>query len=430
MSKAGEFSRINCELKNKETKLSKYKKIIKSWKKITPGVITGGADNDPSGIATYSISGALFGYSQLWIMVLATPMLIAVQSMCSRLGNIKREGLTSMLRENFSPWIAWLAAVIVIIANVATIGADILAMSEAASLITHIGAKFWLLPITIGIWYIVLFKNYKVLSRLLLVMVLFFLAYIGAAVLAKPDWGQVLQNSFFPNLFGLPANYFVAAVGILGTTITPYLFFWQVKEEVEEKKTKKEAMNEAAHEDRINSPGFIFSQIIALFIMIATAATLHVRGVEITSAADAARALSPVAGNWASLLFSIGILGAGILALPILAASTAYVVAEAGRFKHESLNDKVKNARGFYTVITLSLLSGVGMLILGINPISALYYSQVLAGILAPFLLILILILTNRKSVIGEFRNGWFDNFFGTLAILVMFAASILMFVG
>lgn len=407
-------------------KISKIKRFLK---KTAPGIITGAADNDPAGIATYSISGASFGFSQLWLMVLATPMLIAVQSMAARLGNVARRGLSLILREQFTPALAWLATGILIVSNVFTIGADILAMAAALRLITGIAVKFWVLPITILVWYIVLFENYKKISKFLLVMALFFLAYVLAAFLARPDWGEVFRQIFWPRLGGLNSGYFVAAVGILGTTITPYLFFWQVKEEVEERKTRQQSAREAAHEDKINAPGFILSQLITVFIMIATGATLFAKGLGIETAADAALALKPLAGQFAAWLFALGILGSGLLALPVLAASTAYVVAETAGWKHDSLSNKIHTAKGFYAVITLSLLAGVAVLVSGISPIRALYYSQILAGLLAPFLLVLILILCNREKVMGQFRNGWFDNFFGTLAVVAMLLAGVLMFV-
>jgi NRAMP (natural resistance-associated macrophage protein)-like metal ion transporter len=403
-------------------------KIKKLFKKALPGIITGGADNDPSGIATYSISGAMFGFSQTWLMVLALPMLISVQSMCARLGKIRRQGLAKILKSEFSPLIAYTATAILIISNIVTIGADIIAMSASLELVTTVALKYWVLPITIFVWYLVLFNNYKIISKFLLGMVVFFLAYIFAAILARPNWSEVFQGLFSPSLAVMNKDYFIAALAILGTTITPYLFFWQVKEEVEDRISIKVAKEDAKHEDLILAPGFIFSQLIAIFIIIATGATLFQSGVEIKTAADAARALAPVAGPAASWLFALGIIGAGLLALPILSASTAYVVAESFGWKHESLNNKVWHAKGFYAVITLSLLAGVGLLIADIDPIKSLYYSQVLAGTLAPFLLVLILILANRKKLMGNFRNGWFDNFFGTLAILVLSISALLAF--
>ena len=398
------------------------------FKKIGPGLITGGADNDPSGIASYSISGARFGFSQLWLMVLATPMLVAVQSMCSRLADVKRKGLSTLLQEEFSSAVSWAATSILLIANTVTIGADILAVALALQLVTNIGLKFWVLPVTIVIWYFVLFENYKVIAKYLSILLLFFLAYLVAAIVSHPNWGEVFANMFWPHVHA-GKEYFIAAVAILGTTITPYLFFWQVKEELEERKPVLQAMREARHEDALNAPGFIFSQIITLSIMIAAAVTLSHGGLGIRTAADAAKALEPVAGKWAVDIFAVGIIGAGLLSIPVLAVASAAVVSETAGFRHQSLNNKIKSAKGFYAVITLSLLAGVGILIVGVDPLKALYYSQVLAGLLAPLLLIFILILCNKQTVMGEFRNKWFDNFFGTLAFLVMIIAAVLMFV-
>jgi NRAMP (natural resistance-associated macrophage protein)-like metal ion transporter len=400
------------------------------FKRLIPGIITGGADNDPSGIATYSISGASFGFSQLWLMMLATPTLIAVQSMCAKLGNVHRKGLSVILRDFYSKPVSFGATAVLIIANVVTIGADIVAMGAALELVTHISLKYWVLPITLFIWYIVLFKNFRVIAKFLLVMVLFFFAYIAAAFLAQPDWSEIFRQTFWPAFRQFDRNYYVTAVAILGTTITPYLFFWQVKEEVEEHKTAQAAQSEARVEDRAVAPGLIFSQTVTFFIITATGATLHQRGISVQTAADAAAALAPVAGRAAELLFAIGIIGAGLLALPVLSASTAYVVAETAGWKRDSLSNQIHRAKGFYAVITLSLLAGVAVLISGIDPVRALYYSQILAGILAPFLLLLILVLSNSPKAMGEFRNGWFDNFFGTLAVVLMFGAGILMFFG
>jgi len=403
-------------------------KLKKYFKRITSGLVTGGADNDPSGITTYSVSGATFGFGQLWLMVLATPMLIAVQSMCTRIAHITRKGLSTVLREHFSPAVSWTATIILLISNTVTIGADILAVSLAFELLTGIALTYWIVPVTVLIWYIVLFKNYKVLSKYLLIMLLFFLAYIVAAILARPDWGLVLKSIFVPHLAGAGKAYYVAAVAILGTTITPYLFFWQVKEELEDKFSVREGQMEARHEDKLNAPGFIFSQIITLFIMIAAAVSLTHGGEGIKTAADAARALTPIAGRFATSIFALGIIGAGLLAIPVLAISSATVVAETAKWKRSDLNDKVSAARGFYVIITLSLLAGVTILLVGINPLKALYYSQVLAGILAVPLMALIFLVANDKKIMDKYTNGWFDNVFGLLAILVMAVAVVLMF--
>ena len=292
-------------------------KFKKYFKRITSGLVTGGADNDPSGITTYSISGARYGFGQLWLMVLATPMLIAVQSMCTRLAHITRKGLSTVLRQHFSPFISWSATAILLLSNVVTIGADILAVSLALELITHVSLNIWILPVTVFIWYIVLFQNYKVLSKYLLVMLLFFVLYIVAAILAKPDWLGVLYSIIMPHITG-GQGYYIAAVGILGTTITPYLFFWQVEEELEDKLTVREGQLEAKKEDQINAPGFIFSQIVTAFIIIAAAVSFS-HGGAINTAADAAKALEPIAGKFASTIFALGIIGSGLLAIPVLA---------------------------------------------------------------------------------------------------------------
>lgn len=405
-------------------------KIKKYFSRITSGLITGGADNDPSGITTYSISGARFGFGQLWLMVLATPMLIAVQSMCTRLAHITRKGLSTVLREHYSPVVSWGATVILLISNTVTIGADILAVSLALELLTHVRLSYWIVPVTIVIWYIVLFENYKVLSKYLLIMLVFFLSYIVAAIMAHPHWSDVLRSLVLPNIHGVGKEYYIAAVGVLGTTITPYLFFWQVKEELEDHLTVREAHEEARHEDALNAPGFLFSQCVTLFIMIAAAVSLNTGGNAIHTAADAAKALEPIAGKFAVDIFAIGIIGAGLLALPVLAVSSATVVAETAKWKHSSLNDKVFAAKGFYSVITLSLLAGVTILLVGIDPLKAMYYSQVLAGVLAVPLLVLIFFLANDKNIMGKFTNTWFDNVFGLLAIGVMAIAGILMFFG
>ncbi len=395
------------------------KKIVHLIKKAGPGLITGGADNDPAGISTYSVAGAQFGYSLNWLMILATPMLIAVQAMCARLGDVKRKGLAIIIKEHYHPVIALFSTLTLIICNVVTIGADISGMSAAISLIVPVNHLVWIIPISLLMWYIVVFKNYKTIEKYLLWLVLIFISYIFAGILARPNWLLVIHDTFIPQA-KISLEYFAVAVGTLGTTITPYLFFWQTKEEVEEGKHRETALKEAEAEDEIVAPGFIFSQIITLFIMISTGTVLYSNGIkDINSAADAALALRPLAGNFAQYLFAIGIIGAGLLAVPVLASSTAYVFAETMGWR-DSLSDKPHKAKGFYAVITLSMILGIMIAFLKINPIKALFYSQVLSGILGPFLLILIILLCNNPKIMGKYTNKRFDNIFGWLAVIVM----------
>jgi len=399
------------------------------FKKAVPGVITGAADNDPSGITTYSLSGAIYGYSQLWLMVLAAPMLIAVQSMSAKIANVRHKGLATIFREQFSPVISWLAMAVLIIVNVATIGADILAVSLAFEMLTGIAMVFWILPVVIFVWYLIVFKNYRALRKFLLLMVLFFFAYIFSAIMAKPDWLQVSKGLFVPSFPAHDAKgFFAAAVAILGTTITPYVFFWQAKEELEEHHSIAAAKSEVKHEDQVNAPGFIFSQIITIFIIIAAGATLYQSGVGLHTATDAAKALAPLAGSLASGLFALGIIGAGLLALPILSISASEVVAETFNFHHHGLDNKPKSAKAFYTVASLMLIGGLLVVITGIDPLKALFWSQILAGLISPLLIALILWVCNSKSAMGEYTNGWFDNIFGFLTLIMMLTAGILMF--
>lgn len=399
----------------------------KSWKnkirRFFPGIIAGGADNDPAGIATYALSGAQFGYHQLWLMVWATPMLIAVQAMCARLGLVKKQGLTTIIRQHYSPAFVFIAATVLIIANVLTIGADLTGVAAAAELVTHVNYIYFVVPVALVLWLIVLFGNFKLINRYLLVLSSIFITYILAALLSKPNWWDVIRNLIVPTISVSP-NFLLAGVGLLGTTITPYLFFWQAQEEVEENPSKAEAKIEVKKTDTILAPGFIFSNIISIFIMIATASVLNSRGItDLKTIAGAAAALEPFAGKLSTYLFAFGIIGSGLLAIPILAASASAAIAEVFGWR-ESLSDKLNRAKGFYTVLTIALLVGAAIALLGIDPISALFYSQVMDGILGPILVVFVLFLCNDKKVMGEHVNNWFDNFFGWMAVVVMVLAT------
>lgn len=397
------------------------KKITKFFKRSGSGIITGGADNDPAGISTYSIAGASTGFSLLWLMILATPMLIAVQAMCAKLGDVKRKGLATILKEHFPAPIAFLAVLILVVCNTITIGADLAGMAEATALVFNTHYLIWIIPLSLIILYIVIFENYKSIRKYFLWLILVFSAYIIAGILAKPDWLKILREIILPPVSASPV-YFMAGLGLLGTTITPYLFFWQTKQETEEKESRQATLKEAEKEDAILAPGFIFSNLISIFIMISTGAVLFGK-TGIQTAADAARALEPLAGQSASLLFAIGIVGAGFLAVPVLATTTAYAVAELFGWR-ESLSEKLNKARGFYFVISLSIAVGLVIAFLRIDPIKALFYSQILDGFLAPLLLVLLLLLCNNQKIMGKYRNGWFDNFFGTLAVVLMILAA------
>lgn len=394
----------------------RWRRILRRW---IPGIISGGADNDPAGISTYSIAGAQFGYQQLWLLVLSTPMLISVQAMCARLGDVKRKGLMAIMREHYAPAFQIAALVVLVVTNIATLGADLAAMADALGLVTRTPFSWWVIPVSVGVWYIVVFKNYKTIERYLFFLTFVFLAYVVSGILIGPNWIEVARAIAFPKV-EFSTRYFIAGLGLLGTTITPFLFFWQSKQEVEEHHSRAMLEREAKREDTHVAPGFIYSNIISLFIMIATAGVLHAHGVtDIVDASAAARALTPFVGPYAKYLFAAGIVGSGLLAIPILAASTAYVVAESFGWR-DSLSDKVDQAKGFYTTLTASFLVGVGIAISGIQPMIALLYSQVLNGILGPVLIVLILFMCNDRKIMGSSVNTWFDNLFGWLTVIVM----------
>ncbi len=397
-----------------------------------PGIITGAADNDPAGISSYSIAGSQFGYSLNWLMILAIPMLIAVQGMVARIGDITKAGLSEVLEIHFGKYISYIIIVFLITCNTATIGADMLATASAINtLITpfYKGYQIWTVLIFILIVYILIFKNYKKIATYIMIGSLAFLGYVITAIITKPELLPLIKGTFVPNLgmFIKNRDFALVATGILGTTISPYLLFWQEKEEVEERRPLFFARKERMY----ISMGFIFSQLVTLFIMTAAGATLFVKHINILNsqfpAVTTASVLKPIAGAFASQLFSIGIISSGLIAIPILASSSAYAITDLTKRKG-LLSSNFKNAKLFYYIIILSLLSGIIFAIFKVNTIKALFYSQVLDGVITPIIVILILIIANKKSYMGKFVNNLFDNIFTILSIIVMVLAAIFMF--
>src|ERR1700716_3488283 len=288
-----------------------FREIIRT---VGPGVISGGADNDPAGIATYSVVGATVGFAQNWLLFLSTPLLIAVMQMSAGVPNWTKSDRASLLRTTFGARVATPAVVLMVVANVITMGADLLAMGAAVELLTGIKFVYWIVPPAAVMAGVTIFLDYKVVSKYLLWLVAVFATYILAAVLARPDWGDVLRSTFVPRI-SLSPDYLLGAVALLGTTITPYLFFWQASGEVEEKR----GVQGISRTNLDITAGMIWSNVTAFFIITVTAAVLFSHHTEIKTAADAARALEPFAGTQAKYLFSVGIIGAGLLAIPILA---------------------------------------------------------------------------------------------------------------
>lgn len=383
------------------------------------GLVAGSAENDPAAVTTYSVAGATTGLAQIWLMVLATPMLIAVQAMCARIGNITRKGLTEVLLDNFPALLVYLSVFLLLITTIIMIGADMIGVSSAFELVTGVPMHLWIVPVALVVWFAVLFSPFKKLQVYLGILSVAFLSYFFDAVLARPNWLEIAKAFFIPTIQMNP-SFMLSALAILGATFTPPLFFWQAKEEVEEEPaTRSKQLWRAKKANRLLAPGFIFAQAMTVFIMISTAAVLFTHHKEIKTAADAAKALEPFLGPAARYVFAAGIIGAGLVAIPVLSASAGYMVAEAFHWR-QSLSEKIDSAKGFYIIITLSLFVGVEIALTDINPVQAMYYSQALAGLTGPVLMALLLIVANRKRVMGRLTNGWFENLFGGLALVIL----------
>jgi Mn2+/Fe2+ NRAMP family transporter len=399
----------------KRLSLSEYLKAV------GPGVITGGADNDPAGIATYSIVGATVGYAQNWLLLLSTPMLIVIQRMSAKVANVTKTDLATVLRTTYGARVATPAVLLMVAANVITMGADLLAMAAALQLLTGIKFVFWVVPLAGAMAFVTIFTDYKVLSKYLLWLVAVFATYILAAFLARPSWGDVLRSTLIPHISLSPA-YLLGSVALLGTTITPYLFFWQASGEVEE---RRGVQGTTSRNIDITS-GMIWSNITAFFIIVSTGAVLFSHHADIKTAADAARALEPFAGKYATVLFAVGIIGAGLLSIPVLAASAAFGVAGLVGWRR-GLGRHAQNAPQFYVVIGLAFLVAIELAVSSIDPIKALFYSQVLDGLIAPVLIVLLLLLTSSRKLMGDYVNGLPTKVIGWAAAGVMVLADVAM---
>lgn len=385
---------------------------------VGPGIITGGADNDPAGVITYSLVGAQNGFTQNWLIIAAIPLLIAIQQMCARIGNVTKTDLAAVIRTHYGRNIATAAVAATAIANVITIGADLVMMAAVLGLVTSVNFIYFVVPAAAFMAYVTIFLDYRKVRKYLLWLAGVFAAYIVAAFLAHPHWGSALTQIVAPNI-SFSATYALGAVSLLGTTITPYLFFWQTNAEIEEKR----GVQGISRANLDIAAGMIWSNISGFFIIVVSAAVLHGHGSSSNlTAADIANALGPVAGSYAKYLFAIGIVGSGLLAIPVLAISTGYSMG--GLFGWpRSLDQNVSDAPRFYLIVGLALLVGVQLAVSKVNPIKALFYSQALDGLIAPFLVLLILLLSSRRKVMGDFVNGRWTKAMGIIAIIVLVLA-------
>ncbi|CAE6709656.1 Divalent metal cation transporter MntH [Paraburkholderia nemoris] len=404
--------------------------------RVGPGLITGVADDDPSGIATYSQAGAQFGLNMLWTMPLAFPLMAAVQAMCANLGRVTGKGLAANIKSAFPPVVLQGVVLLLLVANVLNIAADVAAMGEVAELVSGIDRHLMTACFVFGTLLLQVFVPYHRYVFFLKWLTVSLLAYAAVLFTVHVPWSEVALRTLWPHLT-LNANAAAVIVGVFGTTISPYLFFWQASEEVEEMQAN--GGSAALVNDAGAAPtelrrirwdtwtGMFYSDVTAFFIILATAVTLHVAGVtDITTAAQAASALRPLAGNFAYILFALGILGVGLIGVPVLAGSGAYALSEAMGWR-EGLERKVRDARGFYAIIAVSVLAALAIQYSPISPMKALFWSAVINGVVAVPLMVVILILVSRKSVMGAFTASRPLVVLGSIATLVMGVAAVLM---
>ena len=425
--------------KKVKTKRNKLQRILSA---IGPGITTGAADDDPSGIATYSQTGAQFGFGQLWTAFYMLPFMMAVQEACARIGMVTGKGIAAIVKQNYNRKLLYAVVTLVVIANVINIGADIGAMAAAANLILPLPFAVWTLLFTSSILILEIFTTYKVYARILKWLALSLLAYPVTVFIVQMPWLTVLKATFIPHIEFNFAFFFIIT-GVLGTTISPYMFFWETSQEVEEVKQKRWFRNGVPkiRESNIrmmridNNLGMIISEITTWSILVVGATVLHNNGItDIKTSADAAKALQPLvksfphAGYLSKFIFSIGIIGLGFLAVPILSGSAAYAVSEAVNWK-SGLNLKLKRAHGFYGIITIATLIGLIINFIGINPVKALIYTAVLNGVAAVPLVFLILKISSSKKIMGEFKSGWLSKILLWITFLAMGAAAVATFV-
>jgi NRAMP (natural resistance-associated macrophage protein)-like metal ion transporter len=415
-----------------------YRYPLNFWRRLGPGLVTGAADDDPSGIATYSQVGAQFGYGMGWTMLFSYPLMVAIQEISARIGRTTSYGLAGNLRLFYPIIVLRLMVVLLLIANTVNLGADLGAMGDSLTLVIGGPAHLWV--VLFGAFCVLaqMFMNYRRYIAFLKWLTLSLFAYVGVVLIVKMPWHDVLVGIFIPHLQMTP-DYFAAMVGVFGTTISPYLFFWQSTQEAEDVIANPDAQpllvapEQAASEMRRirfdTIVGMGFSNLIALFIIVTTAATLNAHGVtDIETASQAAEALRPIAGPLAFAVFALGIIGTGLLAVPILAASAAYAVGE-GLNWHIGLGRRPREAKAFYTTLAGATLIGVAINFTSINPIKALFWSAVLNGIIAVPMMFVMMHMASSKRIMGDYTISWRLGAMGWLSTLVMAAVVIGMFV-
>ena len=404
-------------------------KLKRFWKVLGPGLITGASDDDPSGIATYSQAGAAYGLSTLWTAIIAFPLMAAIQQMCAKIGLVTSQGLTGALKTNYPKPVLYLMLLFSFPAIVMNIGADIAGMGAVGNLLfPQIDAMYFSIFFTILLLGLIIYLPYHKIAATLKFLCVVLLVYLIVPFLYKQDWLDIAKNTFIPNI-QFNKEFVAVLVGILGTTISPYLFFWQASMEVEEMAHKKRHLivNKRIITDMKQDVdfGMSFSGVVMFFIILTTGTVLYKGGIhQIDTVEQAAAALKPLAGNFAYLLFAIGVIGTGLLAIPVLSGSLSYIISETFGWE-KGLDKKFHEAKAFYLVMVISLILGLSLNYIGISPIKALIYTAILYGLTAPVLIAIILHISNNKKVMGNFTNSWFSNVLGFSALILMTVAAL-----
>ncbi|MFI0491064.1 NRAMP family divalent metal transporter [Flavobacterium sp.] len=412
---------------NNKSKLSNQ--LSRFWKLLGPGLVTGASDDDPSGIATYSQAGAAYGLSTLWTSLVAFPLMAAIQQMCARIGLVTSQGLTGALKNNYPRPILYVMLLFSFPAIIMNIGADIAGMGAVGNLLfPSIDATYFSVLFTLILLGLIIYLPYQKIASTLKYLCIVMLVYFIVPFLYKQDFAQILKATFIPSI-KFDKDFMGILVGILGTTISPYLFFWQASVEVEEmNKNKKHLMVNKRIIHEMNEDvdfGMSFSGFVMYFIILTTGTVLYNGGIhQIDTVEQAAMALKPLAGNLAYLLFAIGIIGTGLIAIPVLSGSLSYIVTETFGWE-QGLNKKFHEAKAFYSIIGLSLILGLSLNYVGISPIKALIYTAILYGLTAPVLIAIILHISNNKKIMGEYTNSRTSNILGFSAFIIMTAAAL-----
>ena len=421
----------------KKAASSKRNLVRRFFSLLGPGLITGAADDDPSGIATYSIAGAQMGTAMLWTAFITWPFMGCVQFMCARIGMVTGMGLGDALRRKGPRWLLFGGAFGLLAANTINVGADLSGMADAAEMLSGINSHIYVVIFGIGIAYATIRFRYHQIAMIMKWLAAVLFAYVITAFIAGPDWGRVLRDTFIPSL---PKDHaaWENLVAILGTTISPYLFFWQASEEVEEEKAmgrrllrqRRGATKWEIIDRKIDvGVGTFFSNFVMCFIILTTALTLHKNDISnIETSKQVAEALRPLAGTFAYLLYTVGIIGVGFLAIPTLAGSAAYAFAETFSWK-EGLDEPFRGAIPFYAVLIFSILVGIAMDFLQINPIKALFWTAIINGVLAPFLLVGVLIAASDRKLMQGQPSSWLSRIAVAIITMVMFGAAAAMFI-